>query len=41
MLKKHEPCYWFDAELYARKLTEFRIDIVRLSQKYEEEKDVA
>ena len=41
MLKKHEPCYWFDAELYARKLTEFRIDIVRLSQKYEEEKNVA
>jgi transposase len=41
MLKKHEPCYWYDPNLYARKLIDFRSDIARISHKYEEEKEAA
>ena len=41
MLKKQEPCYWINNDLYSRKLTEFRDTISKLSQQREEERKIA
>lgn len=41
MLKKHETCYWFDPDLYERKLVKFRSEIARISTKWEEDRKIA
>ena len=41
MLKKNEKCYWINSDLYARKLTEFRNDLARITREEKEEKKIA